>query len=86
LTDTDPVAELETADLGKTELEEGYPFEICFAGIDTDGIVTDGIDGVTADEAGIEGTVAADGIDTDGSPIVEPLPNFRSRPPNCTSN
>jgi len=85
----EPVAETEVDDLGKTEPEDWYPFEICFEGIVTVGIATDdsdagGIDDVT-DEAGIDGT-DDDGIDTDGSPIDVPLPNFKSSPPNCTSN
>ena len=85
----EPVAETDVDDLGKTEPEDWYPFEICFEGIVTAGIATDDIDAGGIDDE-TEGTgictFDCDGIDTDGSPIDVPLPNLWSSPPNCTSN
>lgn len=80
--------------MGKTELDDWYPLEICF-----DGIVTDGIGTEVNEDAGIEADGIADAavdMDIEGtddgrvtaeeSPMVDPLPNFKSSPPNCTSN
>lgn len=82
------------ADFGKTVLDDWYPFEICFAAIVTEGIGTD-----VNEDAGIAADGIADAavdMDIDGtddgnvtaeeSPMVDPLPNLRSSPPNCTSS